>query len=55
MPTISETVEKHHQSIIVALLLIIVVFLVACTFHDVVPICHYVFGCDHKFHVAASI
>jgi TRAP-type C4-dicarboxylate transport system permease large subunit len=44
MSTISETIEKQHQLIIVVLLLIIVFFLVACTFHDVIPICHYVFG-----------
>ena len=55
MSTISKTIEKHHQPIIVVLVLIIVVFLLSCTFHDIIPICHYVFGCDHNLHVAANI
>jgi hypothetical protein len=25
-------------------------FLTACLFHDVIPICHYLFGCDHAMH-----
>jgi hypothetical protein len=25
-------------------------FAAACTFHDVIPICHYLFGCDHGMH-----
>jgi hypothetical protein len=50
MTTIAESVENNHRAIILSLLSLIVVFLVACTFHDVMPICHYVFGCDHSFH-----
>ena len=29
---------------------IVVFFAAACTLHDVIPICHYVFGCDHQLH-----
>lgn len=47
MTTIAESVENHHKAIIVSLLSVIVLFLLSCTFHDVIPICHYVFGCDH--------
>ncbi len=54
MSTIGERVEKHHKPIILVLLLVIVVFLSACTFHDILPICHYIFGCDHKMHVVAT-
>jgi hypothetical protein len=25
-------------------------FVLACTFHDVIPVCHYLFGCDHGMH-----
>jgi len=50
MTTIAESVEKYHKPIIVSLLSLIVLFLVACAFNDVIPICHYVFGCDHSFH-----
>ena len=50
MTTLTQSVETHHKAIILSLLSLIAVFLVACTFHDVLPICHYVFGCDHAFH-----
>lgn len=54
MATISESVEKHHKLIITVLVLIILTLAASCMFHDVIPICHYVFGCDHGMHVAAS-
>jgi hypothetical protein len=50
MTTIAESIEKFHKTIIVSLLSLIVLFLVACAFNDVIPICHYVFGCDHIYH-----
>jgi len=50
MTKITESVETHHKTIILALLSLIGVFLIACTLHDILPICHYVFGCDHNFH-----
>lgn len=54
MASVGETVEKHHKPIIIILVLVIVVFLSACQFHDILPICHYIFGCDHKMHLAAT-
>ena len=54
MATISESVEKHHKLIITVLVLIILTLASSCMFHDVIPICHYVFGCDHAMHVAVS-
>ena len=54
MSTISESVERHHKLIITVLALIILVLASSCLFHDVIPICHYVFGCDHGMHVAGS-
>ena len=53
MTAIAESVERHHRAIIVALLSLIVLFLVACALNDLIPLCHYVFGCDHAFHDAA--
>jgi hypothetical protein len=50
MTTFSATLEKHHQKIILGLTLVILFFVAACTFHDVLPICHYLFGCDHGMH-----
>lgn len=50
MTTLTQSVETHHKAIILSLLSLIAVFLVACSLHDVFPVCHYVFGCDHAFH-----
>jgi hypothetical protein len=50
MAAISATIERHHQLIIAGLVVIIVFFVAACTFHDTIPICHYLFGCDHGLH-----
>ena len=52
MTTLANSVEKHHQLIIMLLISAIVIFIASCTFHNVLPICHYVFGCDHGFHAA---
>lgn len=50
MPTASTAVERRQRVIMVALTFVIVFFLAACTFHDVLPVCHYLFGCDHAMH-----
>jgi hypothetical protein len=50
MAAFSATIEKHHQKVILGLTLVILFFAAACTFHDVLPICHYLFGCDHGMH-----
>ncbi len=54
MATISASIEKHHKLIITVLVLIILTLAASCMFHNVIPICHYVFGCDHGMHVAAA-
>lgn len=50
MAAITATIERHHQLIMVGLAATIIFFLAACTFHDTIPICHYLFGCDHALH-----
>jgi hypothetical protein len=50
MAAITYTIEKHHKSIILSLVLVIVIMVAACTFHDIIPVCHWVFGCDHRLH-----
>jgi hypothetical protein len=50
MTAMSATIEPHHRLIIAALAGIILLFLTACLFHDVIPICHFLFGCDHAMH-----
>lgn len=52
MSKLDEKIEQHHRLIILLLCLVIAVFVLSCTFHDIIPICHYVFGCDHNLHVA---
>ena len=51
MSAIAVAVEKYHRLIIVSLVGVILLFLFACTFHDILPICHYLFGCDHLMHL----
>ncbi len=50
MPAMSATIERHHRLIIAGLVVVIVFFVAACTFHDILPVCHYLFGCDHAMH-----
>ena len=50
MTAINESIERHHRLIIGVLGATILFFLASCTFHDALPICHYLFGCDHGFH-----
>lgn len=53
MATVSEAVERHHKLIIIVLAAIILLLASSCLFHDVIPICHYVFGCDHGMHAGS--
>jgi hypothetical protein len=53
MSTINALMEIHHRAIIFSLAFIVIFFAASCTFHDIIPICHYVFGCDHHMHMAA--
>ena len=50
MSAMRESIEKHHRLIILVLGLVIVFFLLACTLHDVIPVCHWLFKCDHRLH-----
>ena len=51
MAAFAESIERHHRLIITMLSSIIVVFVISCTFHEVIPICHWLFRCDHSMHV----
>ena len=52
MDTVNTLMEQHHRAIIFSLAFVVVFFAASCTFHDVIPICHYLFGCDHHMHIA---
>jgi hypothetical protein len=53
MDTVNTMMEQHHRTIIFSLASVVVFFAASCTFHDVIPICHYLFGCDHQLHVVS--
>jgi hypothetical protein len=52
MNTVNALIERNHRAIIFSLLFVVVFFASACTFHDIIPVCHYLFGCDHNMHAA---
>ena len=47
MTALAQSVEQHHKLIIALLAGVILLFLFACTFNGVLPICHWLFNCDH--------
>jgi len=47
---IATMIDNHYRGIIAGLVLAIVFFVTSCTFNDAIPICHYLFGCDHALH-----
>ena len=53
MSAFNDSIEQHHRPIIATLGGLILLFLVACLLHDAIPICHYIFGCDHRLHINA--
>ena len=53
--TIAASVEKHHQLIIALLAFVVVFFATACLLNDVIPVCHYFFGCDHRMEHGAQL
>ena len=50
MTTNPTVIDRHSRLIIGVLTFVILFFAVSCTFHDVIPVCHYLFGCDHAMH-----
>jgi hypothetical protein len=52
MATLDALMEKHHRVIIFSLASVVFFFAAACTLHDITPVCHYLFGCDHNMHAA---
>lgn len=53
MYAINESIEQHHRFIIFSLGVVLVFMATSCIFHDVIQICHWVFGCDHRVHVTS--
>ncbi|MDH3398529.1 MAG: hypothetical protein OEM81_11975 [Acidimicrobiia bacterium] len=51
MTRVLTTIDEHPRLISGVLLGVVLFFLAACLLNDVIPICHWLFGCDHRFHV----
>jgi len=47
--SLGSTVEARPKLIAGILLGIILFFALACALNDVIPVCHYLFRCDHRF------
>jgi hypothetical protein len=47
---IFEVIERHHQPVMLALFAIVLFFATACVLHDLIPVCHWIFQCDHRMH-----
>ena len=44
------TVDDHPRLIAGVLAAAVLFFLAACLLHDLIPICHWLFRCDHRMH-----
>ena len=47
--TIGRTIDDRPRLIAGVLFGIILFFALACALNDVIPVCHYLFRCDHRF------
>jgi len=52
MHTLNAWIDQYYRSIIFSLAFVVFFFATACTFHNVIPVCHYFFGCDHLMHLS---
>jgi hypothetical protein len=50
MTLLATTIERHPKAVIGVLGGVVLFFLAACLLHDWIPICHWVFRCDHRMH-----
>lgn len=50
MSAITSLVDDHARLIAAVLGSVILFFLVACVANDAIPICHWLFQCDHRVH-----
>ena len=54
MNALNESLERHHRPIVYTLALVVLFMATSCVFNDVIPVCHWIFGCDHNFHLAGT-
>jgi hypothetical protein len=54
MSSINEAIANYHRLIILALIVVVFFMATSCVFHNIIPICHEIFGCDHKMHMTGT-
>jgi hypothetical protein len=47
---LGNTIDTHPRFVAGILGGLVLFFLASCLLHDVIPICHWLFGCDHRMH-----
>jgi hypothetical protein len=47
---IGGAIDAHARLIVGVLSGVVLFVLLACVFNDAIPVCHYIFGCDHRMH-----
>lgn len=47
---VTKRIDTHPRLIAAVLGGMILFFLAACLLHDVIPVCHWLFRCDHRMH-----
>lgn len=47
--SVGRTIDERPRLVAGALFAIILFFALACVLNDVIPVCHYLFRCDHRF------
>lgn len=50
-----QAIDTHPRLIVGALVLALLFFATACTFNAAIPVCHWLFHCDHWFHSGDSV
>ena len=48
--SITGTIDNHPRVVAGILGAMILFFLAACLAHDAIPVCHWIFRCDHRYH-----
>ena len=46
--SVGRVVEERPKVVAGALMMIIIFFALACALNDLIPVCHYLFRCDHR-------
>jgi len=54
MNALNESIERNHRPIIYALAFVVLFMAASCVLNDVIPVCHWIFGCDHNFHLTET-